>query len=862
MAAVISPTPSPEDNPKPAPKDFKGPVAWLFGRQYIAALKWMLVYAAFKGKLDPRDWMKADCIPAGESPEEVDQFWRQWNPEWDRSDERNPGSEKEFWFDYISDTGDGQKAVYSIAYLCMSDLVGPINPQLGDPLEFERKPDRGKLVAEGVLLLKRGTFLFVGGDTSYHISDYATLANRFQNPFRWACDDLRAAGARSVMSEVAHPLFGIPGNHDYYDSIDGFNRQFRRPAGVEGGYGDSRAATRSPLLEIPTFGRYQEASYLALRLPFDWSFWALDIEGGEIDFRQKEFFDAINVRHQPQKLIVATAAPTTVFGQYAKEDENQSKTFKALGLERPFLKKSEPIEAGKCRVDLSGDVHHYARHWGPPVGPHAPGNYTSVVSGGGGAFLHPTQTNVNEVPQQILYPQAGESRKKVAAELFKIQNIFKGGFVWLFGFLIAFSLFFAASFPRSTRDAHDSFPLWINLGISPPVETQSPDPLTAFVKPMPRYTWGPNAPKLPSAFFLWVISLIVSVGLIGTALFYSSHIFKKEYDPTWKTTGKEVKLSKRLLVWVLVFGAFASLCYGILGFRSYEPFLTRYARSLIILAALIWAVLAIVQSIRYSAWLFEESYRVNIQSWHYWPIWTLMIFAVSGFSASLWFFGKHESAFLVSDIAQVLILLIVGGGLIYFAYSTGAKLKRGLGKVGFLLLGASHALLQLAVPFLLVRKGHLLWAATAALVAIIVFQFIGRWFAGMASGWPVAIAWVILGATLLIVPFIFQSSQDVSGVALNMPEGTWERFLLCFYAGAIGAVVSCVLFGWYLAVSLAFDGHNNEAGGAARIEGFKEFIRFRLNREGLTGYVIGIDEPETVGSLLKPKIVDVFHISP
>jgi hypothetical protein len=42
--------------------------------------------------------------------------------------------------------------------------------------------------------LPRGEFLFNGGDTSYHIADYATLANRFQSPFRWAFDDLKRAG--------------------------------------------------------------------------------------------------------------------------------------------------------------------------------------------------------------------------------------------------------------------------------------------------------------------------------------------------------------------------------------------------------------------------------------------------------------------------------------------------------------------------------------------------------------------------------------------------------------------------------------------------------------------------------------------
>ena len=100
---------------KPQAQDFASPVAWLFGREYIATLKWILLYTAFKGKLDARDWMKPEIIPASQNAIEVDQFWRKWNEAWKESEDGNPKSEKEFWFDYISDTGDGQKAMYSIA---------------------------------------------------------------------------------------------------------------------------------------------------------------------------------------------------------------------------------------------------------------------------------------------------------------------------------------------------------------------------------------------------------------------------------------------------------------------------------------------------------------------------------------------------------------------------------------------------------------------------------------------------------------------------------------------------------------------------------------------------------------------------
>jgi hypothetical protein len=710
------------------------------------------------------------------------------------------------------------------------------------------------------MLLPRGTFLFVGGDTSYHIADYGTLAIRFQNPFWWAYDDLSIVKARSVGHEVERLLLGIPGNHDYYDSLDGFNRQFRLPSTgdkvIEG--------KRPPHLMIPTFRREQESSYVALRLPFDWWFWGMDTEQGEIDYRQGQFFKDIQARHAPRRLILATPEPTTVFGKFAKPEENQSKTFKELGLERPFLKKPEPMGEGKCRVDLAGDVHHYARYWGPAPATREFDNYTSVMAGGGGAFFHPSHTNVREVPHRVLYPKAEASRKEVARQIFKFRNIWNGGWVWLFGFLIAFSLFFAANFPRSSKDAVDTFVPWEHLHISPPDNSRDKECHVAYEQ-MPRETIFPAGVWESVYFFLWMLALPVSVALLGIALRYSAKLFSKEYVPAG--TAPEIVLTRRqrYTLWALVLASFILLLFGLIGFYVWEENITRYGRSLIVLVALIWSLLAIVESVWYSEWLFEKAYHENVKASQYWPIWALLGMSVLGIGASLWLFGEQEAKFLVSDLLHLIILLAVGGGLIYFAYSAGAHLKKGVGKFGFLLLGFSHALLQIAVPFLLVRKGHLLWAVAAALVAAIAFKYVGRWLAGKKNGWWLAAAWVVFGVVLLAIPFVLDASLRAvffENKVLNMPDGTWAKFILCVCAGVIGAVMSCILFGSYLAVALGFNGHNNEAGGAARIEGFKQFIRFRINREGLTGYVIGIDVSGTEGGQgkLRPKIIDIFHI--
>jgi hypothetical protein len=66
----------------------------------------------------------------------------------------------------------------------------------------------------------------------------------------------------------------------------------------------------------------------------------------------------------------------------------------------------------------------------------------------------------------------------------------------------------------------------------------------------------------------------------------------------------------------------------------------------------------------------------------------------------------------------------------------------------------------------------------------------------------------------------------------------------------------------YFSVSVAFNAHGNEAGGAARIAKFQQFIRFRVTKNGLTGFVIAIEKPELRGSKLEPRIVDEFTIAP
>ena len=114
--------------------------------------------------------------------------------------------------------------MYSIAYLAMSTLWIKPDPVSKDlPTSLTANSDRSvtTIRADELAQLPRGEFLFFGGDTAYHAAEYMTLVNRIQRPFDYAYEDLRD---RNLISDEdpRRSLFGIPGNHDYYDQIDGF----------------------------------------------------------------------------------------------------------------------------------------------------------------------------------------------------------------------------------------------------------------------------------------------------------------------------------------------------------------------------------------------------------------------------------------------------------------------------------------------------------------------------------------------------------------------------------------------------------------------------------------------------------------
>ena len=1035
-----TPRPNPDDNPdnKDYSRKFEKPVAWLFGRQLVRSLKGILLYSAYGSKLDPREWMTSRVhkfAAEGEGRTQADL--------WEEDAKNYPDG---FWFDYISDTGDGMRATYSIAYLCLSDLAVPTLNAPGEKDEAEpvlKAGDPATPVIDGreggPAVLPRGEFLFIGGDTAYHASDYMTLGERIQKTFRWAYWDLVADGGLGE-EEPPRPVFGIPGNHDYYDQLDGFRRQFLRPVFWEPTPPQPASAPMPAHLEeaetaqliLRGFYRTQTASYLALRLPFGWHMWGLDTETGQIDDRQTTFFrqfcrivksapdkDAEDLVIPPKRLIVATCSPTTFFGKLANpKDFKSADAFGQLAIEQPFLPKSIEgarqrgprlgipydltqtgdyrLKPGQCRLDLSGDVHHYARYWGPKppdctLTPR-PGedeklarlksdpaelakakrrnqpssrSYASIVSGIGGAFHHPSQTYFGEVREQSLYPSEKTSTEEVSRRVFKFWNIISGGGVWLAGLLLAFLVYFAFTVPQSSRDvlnnvAHFGLGLATNEKVDPPVavlvepgtrvDTECVDPTC--VKPLLNKWLGVGeewrAPaacgNAPNFFFFsachrghwppldFLVGIFAAVILSSIPLIYATVSKKlygvaadedekdedekddgKDYDDEDEATGRaypggvggvdaaasevvntadgnkirpvkhhpETKAEPRRRLWLLTLIAAVLFFGGLALVKPYRSHITPFGNSLLVLLTFVWAGACVALNLRYTEFLFKKAYSETITQRDWLLTWVLAGLALVAVGLGLWSFGRNNlPALLASDIVFIAAVLGLCAGLIYALpfkvtdalFSNWPKSVRWLGQG---LVGLWHFVLQLAVPFILVRRPSWLSLIVVVLV-VVVGTYVGERLLARFKGWALIFVWLLLGLATLLVPLLpalirkFSPTFDGGPLWHSLTDSWftsndltgWLGLLPSLAAGLVGLVMCCYWFGWYLGVCFAFNGHNNEVGGAARIERFKQFIRFRLTKEGLTGYVIAVNDPSDTGSQLTPHVVDVFHLHP
>jgi hypothetical protein len=184
----------------------------------------------------------------------------------------------------------------------------------------------------------------------------------------------------------------------------------------------------------------------------------------------------------------------------------------------------------------------------------------------------------------------------------------------------------------------------------------------------------------------------------------------------------------------------------------------------------------------------------------------------------------------------------------------------------WLLLGLWHGVLQFVIPLLWVKHG-LSWAMVPGALLLVMMNYAGYrlalWRRAGVAKVGLVLLWLLAGATSLAIPLFFTNEISMVpglGEVSATASSFWHLVITMAATGILTAVSSGLWFSWYLAVSLAFDRHNNEAGAVSRIADFAELVRIKLTPQTLSAYVIGIDRARTDGDELAPRLVDVFTL--
>lgn len=769
---------------------FQAPVRWLFGRDLLISMRSIMLYSAFGDELDHRDWMETELDDLSELPCE----------------------EGGFWFDYVADTGDGQLSMFNTASLLLSDLYVSADKRT---VSLHADADAQRL--------PRGCFAFFGGDTAYHVADTATIEKHVCTPFAWALWEKRQR--EQACEARTHYAFGVPGNHDYYDSLIGFNRLFRAPD--------------SPLMPLADYRRKQRASFVALRLPFNYLFLGVDSQGGKIDRRQRQFMSRCLGKYGDERLIIATPEPTTVYDRVAPQAKQ---VFEDLHLPRPFAEQTPAFpEPESLHLDLSGDVHHYARY-----ADESHPNYASVVSGGGSAFVHPTHCSHFEPGQAWppraakLYPDPKTSRDLITARLLCPWRILRGGGVFLLGGLFALAIYLGVALSPDLQR------YWVLERAAVSDSAWQLDSALAqnLGRVLDRDGGAPAYRfQLLEPEWLSLLSLLITITWAGIQ---SPRLFARA------AARDELTRERVYVTRYAPLCAMALLSMSTMGVSYYlvsdakvatvRPFLANF----LVFAYLVPIPLSLLWVANYLA---TQSKQAKVRLMHVFdsvPRWIAFAYAIGSATYGLLSYGVNSVAAFVTDFCAFNALLLVAVAPMIAAFLQGRG--RGLRKqLGYLALGALFGQLQLWLPLAIASYGSvwtcLLSAGAATLLGVATFLLHRRW----TSAWLMLGMWLLAGVVASALAVCAPTLRNVNGASAT----------LAFVAGGTFA---CIWFGYYLAVALSFGAHHNEAGGAARADRYRHFVRIKLERDKLTGYVIGYDQPARELGDLHPRIIDTFQL--
>ena len=366
----IRPGPRPPDEPHLFFRRGKGypkAITWLGFTSFWGHLWHFAASAVATEDIDARDWMDAD------DPDDLTERVA------DMIGGRSEGStlvdrlDDHLWLDYVADTGDDSDVSAAVADMVFRSYVLP-----GADCD-----DDDEIVSP------RGDMLLFGGDTAYPVATDIEIHNRVCVPFNRVLRDRQDGKSRVVM--------GIPGNHDWYDGLDGFARMFRARRGnvdrtslVAGGEQVDRGGAVGHLIDwveafrvghhvakreaLPVLGYtpMQNSSYFALRLAPQLDLWAIDRQLRVVDYTQQSYFMQERSEAPDRGLLLMISDPVYT---YLEPYPIGQAILKSLNL---TLEDDHPLV-------LVGDTHHFCRM--------EFGKAMQVIAGGGGAFLHPARIN-------------------------------------------------------------------------------------------------------------------------------------------------------------------------------------------------------------------------------------------------------------------------------------------------------------------------------------------------------------------------------------------------------------------------------------------------------------------------------------
>ena len=240
----------------------------------------------------------------------------------------------------------------------------------------------------------------LGGDEVYPVASVRDYDERFNDVFAAAADIGRVPPHRYVVA--------IPGNHDWYDGLVAFRRNFCE-SWITHDPAPPGLAPLDPDEHLDWLARwkaFQSRSYFALKLPHRWWLWGVDIQlDAPIDAEQVAYFRRAErcLRDDPDgRLILATARPSWCDDPDKSDPVVLSSHQDLLWFIDRTLK--DDSWRRRLRLVLTGDKHHYARYH-PVADPESDdaeavndgGTPEFVTCGGGGAFLSSTHHLPREV---------------------------------------------------------------------------------------------------------------------------------------------------------------------------------------------------------------------------------------------------------------------------------------------------------------------------------------------------------------------------------------------------------------------------------------------------------------------------------